>query len=88
MKKNRGFDTIVVNFTSGGRPHRVVIRPESRVRALFLNGSETEVVPTKTPRNADRPDSVEVMPALEADRPGPRGVCYLEDGVLKCWGRD
>ena len=83
------FDDDVVEL---GR--RVVIRPGGTVKAVVFEDAAGDIslhrekeherrAPIR--KEARRPSGVVVLPEEPKMTDGLRGVCYLEDGVLKCW---
>jgi hypothetical protein len=72
----------------------VVIRPKGMVKALVFDDA-AGLISLKTAKEKERrapiakvamrPSDVTVLPEGIALTDGPEGVCYLEDGVLKCW---
>lgn len=73
---------------------RVVIRPGGTVKAVVFEDAAGDISLTTanekergTPirKEARRPSGVIVLPEEPKLTDGLRGVCYLEDGVLKCW---
>jgi hypothetical protein len=76
------------------RPRSVVIRPNGNVKAVvfedtagFISLQTREENERRAPiaKVAVRPSDVTVLPLNVDVTDGPDGVCYLEDGVLKCW---
>jgi hypothetical protein len=72
----------------------VVIRPKGMVKALvfddaagFISLQTAKEKERRAPiaKVAVRPSDVTVLPEGIEVTDGPEGVCYLEDGVLKCW---
>jgi hypothetical protein len=72
----------------------VVIRPKGTVKALVFEDAAGLISPQTAKANERRtpiakvparPSDVTVLPEGIAVTDGPEGVCYLEDGVLKCW---
>lgn len=89
-------DRIEVHFHDDVADRRriVVIRPKGRVKAVvfedtagFISLQTTKEKERRAPiaKVAVRPSDVTVLPEGIAVTDGPEGVCYLEDGVLKCW---
>jgi hypothetical protein len=90
------FSIITIAFRDKDERDRIaVFDSRSRnIQAIFLNGGEREFVITRkgetTPIDLDgpesrlRPDGVDLVPQAARDE-GPGEVCYLDNGVLKCW---
>ena len=72
----------------------VVIRPGGKVKAIVFEAAagliSLHTANANEPRAPiakvrARPSDVTVLPLDVTVTNGPGGVCYLEDGVLKCW---
>jgi hypothetical protein len=72
----------------------VVIRPKGKVKAVVfddaagfiaLQTAKEDERRAPIAKVAVRPSDVTVLPVDIEVTDGPEGVCYLEDGVLKCW---
>jgi len=80
-------------------PQRIVIAPNIGVQAIFLRGFENEVTfkdpqPGRTTLTADTLEGLviegQVLPrgSNTFSARGPGDVCYLQNGVLKCWAKE
>jgi hypothetical protein len=89
-------DRIEVHFhdDTANMDRCVVIRPKGTVKAVvFADAAGLISLQTAKEKErrapiakvAGRPSGVTVLPEGIAVADGPEGVCYLEDGVLKCW---
>ncbi|HEY7568144.1 MAG TPA: hypothetical protein VH762_11270 [Gemmatimonadaceae bacterium] len=92
------FTKIEVHFSDedlGTR--RIVVLPNSGVQAIFLRGSEGKLPFMKdVPRAIINPNQLDgiivegqVLPRVAKmfTGRGPGDVCYLQNGVLKCWAK-
>jgi hypothetical protein len=85
------FRTVEVRFLDGTVPRTVVISHRTTVQAVFLNNSEDEFVIRKkgmrrpVQKTREVPVGLTVRPGGKGVLRGPGKVCYLENGILKCW---
>jgi len=77
-----------------GIERTVVIRPGGEVKAVVFEDAAGDISLHRAKENerrapirkvARRPSGVIVVPVEPRLTDGLKGVCYLEDGVLKCW---
>jgi hypothetical protein len=78
-------------------PRRVVVLPNSGVQAIFLRGTEKKLKLKKPlPQTFLNPHTMkgiilegQVLPKRNKmfTARGPGDVCYLQNGVLKCWAK-
>lgn len=90
-----GFSRISIRFkdTDGKVRSSVIDRMSSpKVDAIFLRGAEANFVITRKGETTPiARENIEVLPEGVTLEPqaglleGPGEVCYLHDGVLKCW---
>ena len=85
-----GFTKIEVHFGDPKNPRKIVVTPNKGVRALFLNGSETELnivdaFPRTPTKKVPKELTLEGATASDGDALFPEDVCYLVKGVLHCW---
>jgi hypothetical protein len=85
------FRTVEVRFLDGTVPRTVVLGHRTTVQAIFLNDSEDEFVIRKkgmrrpVQKTKQVPEGLTVRPRGRGVLRGPGKVCYLENGILKCW---
>ena len=86
-------DRIEVHFHDdvADRDRSVVIRPKGRVKAVVFEDA-AGVISLQTAKGSERRAPIAKVAVRPTDvtvpegmLDGPKGVCYLEDGVLKCW---
>ena len=93
------FPRVEVHFEDSKGQARVAViaADDDRVKAIFLHGAEDQFLVMEKDENGKSgrevrkgekriPDGVKLLPE-DGINEGPRGVCYVENGQYKCWGR-